>query len=183
MTKQTIDSHEPKVHITHHTAKEILSAEDAKILVDIADTSGDGKVSDEELDKLILDYNEKKIVDEKVLAILRKYDQNQDGIIDLEERRVLQHHLSLQETAARYVGYSIGFARAFRYLAFTSDLGEALRPVVSVRLVNASYAVALGYCVADVGWEAYNLRKRGYLTENDEPMTIMQCIVCHDQRE
>eukprot|EP01034_Spumella_vulgaris_P040938 gene40938-50651_t len=39
--------------------------------------------------------------------------------------------------------YTAGFARAARYLAFTSDLGEALRPVVSSRVVGGSYAIAL----------------------------------------
>ncbi len=51
-----------------------------------------------------------------------------------------------EEFGARYAGYTAGFARAFRYLAFTSDFGEALRPVVSARIVSATYAVAFGYC-------------------------------------
>ena len=43
--------------------------------------------------------------------------------------------ISVNDSNLRYAGYSAGFARAFRYLAFTSDFGEALRPVISSRLV------------------------------------------------
>lgn len=58
-----------------------------------------------------------------------------------------------------------------------SDFGEALRPVVSARLVNASYAVAIGYCFADVGWEAYKAKERGFLNEKKQPVTMTQVIV------
>lgn len=60
----------------------------------------------------------------------------------------LVNEVSLQDSSARYAGYSVGLARAFRYLAFTSDFGEALRPVVAANVVNASYAIAIGYCFA-----------------------------------
>eukprot|EP00951_Prasinocladus_malaysianus_P022171 scaffold185170_cov44-Prasinocladus_malaysianus.AAC.2 len=44
---------------------------------------------------------------------------------------------------------------AARYLAFTSDVGEAMRPVVSPRIVNASYAIAGGYMIGDVIYQGY----------------------------
>lgn len=75
------------------------------------------------------------------------------------------------------MGYTVGLSRAFRYLAFTSDFGEALRPVVSPKAVNASYAVAGGYCVVDVAWEAYKLKKRNNRTESGEYMTMTQLII------
>ncbi len=75
------------------------------------------------------------------------------------------------------MGYAGAFSRAFRYLAFTSDFGEALRPVVSPRIVTGSYVVAIGYCVADVGWEAYKLHDSGYLTPKGTEMSLAQCIV------
>ena len=71
--------------------------------------------------------------------------------------------IDINSTHARYAGYTAGLARLFRYLAFTSDFGEALRPVVSARIVNSSYAVAIGYCFADVFWEGYKHQNRGFL--------------------
>ena len=47
--------------------------------------------------------------------------------------------ISVNDSNLRYAGYSAGFARAFRYLAFTSDFGEALRPVISSRLVAGEW--------------------------------------------
>ena len=81
------------------------------------------------------------------------------------------------DSTARYAAYSVGLSRAFRYLAFTSDFGEALRPVASARIVNASYMVAGGYCVADVAWEAYKLKKRNNKTESGESMSTTQLVV------
>lgn len=85
--------------------------------------------------------------------------------------------MDINETQFRYAAYSAGLARIFRYLAFSSDFGEALRPVVSARIVNASYSVAIGYCFADVFWEGYKHNKRGNITEKHEPMPLTQVVV------
>ena len=87
----------------------------------------------------------------------------------IEEVNQIEHRL-------RYVGYSAAFARAFRYLAFTSDVGEALRPVVRKSIVNASYGVAASYCVADVAWETYKVNKTGK-NSLGHPMTVTQMVV------
>jgi mitochondrial fission process protein 1 len=154
-----------------------LSAEDLALLKQYSDRDGDGLISFTELQQLVNDYNAKRITDERILSVLRKYDVNNDGHIDLDETHALHHQVSLQETGARYAGYSLVAARAFRYLAFTSDFGEALRPVVSARLVSGSYAVAFGYCFVDVGYEAYKHVKRGYVTEKLEPQPLTQVVV------
>jgi hypothetical protein len=39
---------------------------------------------------------------------------------------------------------------------------------------TGTYAVAIGYCVADVGYEAYKLHKREYVTEKGHPMSMSQ---------
>ena len=41
-------------------------------------------------------------------------------------------------------------AAGSRYLAFTSDVGEAVRPVVPPAIVNASYAISFAYVGFDV---------------------------------
>ena len=46
-------------------------------------------------------------------------------------------------------------AGASRYLAFTSDFGEAVRPVVPPAVVNASYGIAGAYIVGDVAYNGY----------------------------
>jgi len=66
--------------------------------------------------------------------------------------------------ASRYGGYAflIGrIAKSTRYLAYSSDVGEAFRPVVPAFAVNATYALALGYCTFDVGYEGYKESKAG----------------------
>lgn len=65
----------------------------------------------------------------------------------------------------RYLAYVARLKRIMligsRYLAFTSDVGEAFRPVAHPRLVTAAYAISWGYVVADVSYEGYKEYKRG----------------------
>mmetsp|Transcript_1583 Transcript_1583/g.3810 ORF Transcript_1583/g.3810 Transcript_1583/m.3810 type:complete len:250 (-) Transcript_1583:9-758(-) len=63
---------------------------------------------------------------------------------------------------SRYGAYAflIGrLTRGVRYLAYSSDVGEAMRPVVPTWLVNATYGIAIGYCALDVGFEGYKEHK------------------------
>lgn len=45
-----------------------------------------------------------------------------------------------------------------RYVAYTSDIGEAFRPVVPPMLVTAGYAVSWAYLIGDVGYEGYKAK-------------------------
>jgi mitochondrial fission process protein 1 len=45
--------------------------------------------------------------------------------------------------------------------AFTSDVGEAARPVVHPRLVTASYGVSWLYCIGDVVHHTLEANSRG----------------------
>jgi hypothetical protein len=98
--------------------------------------------------------------------------------------------IDLNDTVMRYAGYTAGFARLFRYakyakfptrysryLAFSSDFGHALEPVISERIAKGLYTVTIGYCIADVAWEAYKLQERGFVTEQNVPMSMTQCVV------
>ena len=53
--------------------------------------------------------------------------------------------------AAR-VGRLLGtaFSKGVRYTAYTSDVGEAFRPVVDARYVRAGYAISWTYVISDV---------------------------------
>ena len=62
-------------------------------------------------------------------------------------------YIIFQKSNLRYAGYTAGFARAFRYLAFTSDFGEALRPVISKGIVTGKYlrtCLCVCVCLCDV---------------------------------
>ena len=72
---------------------------------------------------------------------------------------------------ARYGGYAFLLARLaklagpaavgkIRYLAFSSDVGEAFRPVAPVWMVNATYAVAFSYCFFDVAYTGHKESKK-----------------------
>lgn len=164
-----------------------MSAEDLKALKELYDVNSDGSLGKEEILTMIHDYNNKKITDERVLKILKKYDTNGDGKIDVEEHHKIVHSVSLQESELRYAAYSLGLSRIFRYLAFTSDFGEALRPVVHKRIVTATYGVAFAYCFADVGWEAFKTHdchtnpqskyREGEDGKKYMSMSVTQCVV------
>jgi fission process protein 1 len=149
-----------------------LSSDDVSLLIQEYDVNHDGKLSEEEIQSILNDSHAKQ----DVKNILLKFDENGDGILDENEKLKAQHDI-LMDSSLRIAGYTGVYARLFRYLAFTSDFGEALRPVIKLSLVNLSYAISIGYCFADVGLEAYNLHERGYVTRDGKPMSMTQCVV------
>eukprot|EP00474_Spongospora_subterranea_P000408 CRZ00866.1 hypothetical protein [Spongospora subterranea] len=65
----------------------------------------------------------------------------------------------------RYLGY-LSRLRSFvsvggRYVAYTSDVGEAFRPVVPRQIVTAAYVISAGYVCSDVGHHVYEAHQRG----------------------
>ena len=48
-----------------------------------------------------------------------------------------------------------------RFAAYTSDVGEAVRPLVHPGIVSAAYAVSFLYVGGDVAWEGYKARREG----------------------
>lgn len=158
--------------------KTILTDEELQVLLKHYDRNKDQKLSEEEIAKLVDDCVENpETVPEEVKRVLKKYDTDGNGKIDKEEVQALVHDVHLADGKLRYAGYSAAFARLFRYLAFTSDVGEALRPVASARLVTATYAVAFGYCGVDVAYEAYKVHKNGNKNDKGHPTTVTQVIV------
>ncbi|KAI9474885.1 mitochondrial 18 KDa protein-domain-containing protein [Zychaea mexicana] len=87
-----------------------------------------------------------------------------------------QHHESLTEqiehgdidsidTNARYLAYGARLRTALtassRYLAYTSDVGEAFRPIVSPLVVKAAYGISWAYLGLDVSYEGYKAVQAG----------------------
>ncbi|KAI8846152.1 mitochondrial 18 KDa protein-domain-containing protein [Chytridium lagenaria] len=81
------------------------------------------------------------------------------------------------DTPARYLGL-LGRLRTVvtaqsRLLAYTSEFGEAFRPVVPPHVVSAAYAVSWIYVVGDVGYEAYKVKNHGG-SEMDLARTVVE---------
>ena len=74
----------------------------------------------------------------------------------------------LQDGPARFLGLlgrvGVVLARTAkagsRYIAYSSDVGEAFRPLVSPNFVRASYGVALAYIATDIGLAVYGEHNR-----------------------
>jgi len=69
------------------------------------------------------------------------------------------------DSEIRYLAYGARLRTALRagtrYVAYTSDVGEAFRPVVSPYIVTAAYGISWLYLAGDVSYEAYKARRRG----------------------
>jgi fission process protein 1 len=65
---------------------------------------------------------------------------------------------------ARYMPYTRQIPRMMRiysrYVAYASDVGEALRPVRSSGFVNGCYGVAISYVCADIGYSCWKENER-----------------------
>ncbi|KAG8749971.1 hypothetical protein FRC14_000913 [Serendipita sp. 396] len=65
----------------------------------------------------------------------------------------------------RYMAYGSRLRTALtassRYIAYTSDVGEAFRPVVHPRIITAAYGISWLYLAGDVGYESYKAYRRG----------------------
>ncbi|KAJ3019525.1 hypothetical protein HKX48_002002, partial [Thoreauomyces humboldtii] len=69
------------------------------------------------------------------------------------------------DTPLRFLAYLARFKTlaitGSRYLAYTSDVGEAFRPVVNRHLVSAAYGVSFAYVGFDIALEGWKARNRG----------------------
>jgi fission process protein 1 len=69
----------------------------------------------------------------------------------------------LRDSDARFLAYAQRVTRVIgassRYLAFSSDVGEAFRPVVHPQVVRFSYLLTWGYVFTDVGYSTYSAYK------------------------
>ncbi|KAI0316982.1 mitochondrial 18 KDa protein-domain-containing protein [Amylostereum chailletii] len=69
------------------------------------------------------------------------------------------------DSELRYMAYGARLRTALRaghrYLAYTSDVGEAFRPIVPPFLVRAAYGISWLYLAGDVGYESYKAHRHG----------------------
>ncbi|KAF9993141.1 hypothetical protein BGZ65_011393 [Modicella reniformis] len=87
-------------------------------------------------------------------------DEIKQEVKELEEGQI-----DTVETPARYLAYLGRYRNLFvassRYLAYSSDVGEAFRPVTSRLFVNTLYGVSFAYVGFDVAYEGYKAKIAG----------------------
>jgi fission process protein 1 len=83
-------------------------------------------------------------------------------------QEVAQGEVDSVDTNARWLAYGARLRTAIRassrYLAYSSDVGEAFRPIVHPLLVRAAYGVSWAYVGLDVAYEGYKARKAGHVS-------------------
>ncbi|KAH8551514.1 mitochondrial 18 KDa protein-domain-containing protein [Umbelopsis sp. PMI_123] len=78
---------------------------------------------------------------------------------------IVQGQVDTVDTNARWLAYGARLRTAIRastrYLAYSSDVGEAFRPIVHPLIVRAAYGVSWAYVGLDVAYEGYKTHKAG----------------------
>ncbi|KIM19916.1 hypothetical protein M408DRAFT_334222 [Serendipita vermifera MAFF 305830] len=82
-----------------------------------------------------------------------------------EVKQLADSNADSTDSNVRYMAYGSRLRTALtassRYVAYTSDVGEAFRPVVHPRVITAAYGISWLYLTVDVGYEAYKAYRRG----------------------
>lgn len=89
------------------------------------------------------------------------------------------------DSEVRYAAYGARLRTALRagtrYVAYTSDIGEAFRPVVPPWIVSAAYGISWLYLAGDVSYESYKAHRRGptplEATHFSEPVRVGMAAV------
>eukprot|EP00959_Pyramimonas_sp_CCMP1952_P025097 526589-Pyramimonas_sp.AAC.1 len=125
-------------------------------------------------------------MEEKARAIMTEHNLWGLDDADFEDLRVTR------DTPFRYAAYlarankiftvkaQIMFrhaSSAIRYAAYSSDVGEALRPVLSPRWVNATYGFAVSYVIGDISYHGYlESQRKGDVTKAVAHATVFQLL-------
>jgi len=87
------------------------------------------------------------------------------GAVTKEVNQLTDENVDTVDTNARYAAYGARLRTALRastrYVAYTSDIGEAFRPVVPPAIVTAAYGISWAYLAGDVGYETYKAKRQG----------------------
>lgn len=72
-----------------------------------------------------------------------------------------EHSAHLDEGIGRYTAYVMRLktiiAAGSRYIAYSSDIGEAFRPLTRPGVVRAAYGISWAYIFSDVGYTCYDV--------------------------
>ncbi|KAG1136965.1 hypothetical protein G6F37_011368 [Rhizopus arrhizus] len=90
--------------------------------------------------------------------------------------KVVKGEVDSLESDLRYLGYAgrlrTALVASTRYLAYTSDVGEAFRPIVHPAIVTAAYGISWAYLGLDVGYEGY----KAYHAGQDQSVIAATCV-------
>ncbi|KAK2466454.1 hypothetical protein APHAL10511_002096 [Amanita phalloides] len=79
--------------------------------------------------------------------------------------KLADENVDSTDSSLRYLAYGARLRTALRagqrYLAYTSDVGEAFRPVVPPIVVTAAYGISWLYLAGDVAYETYKAHRLG----------------------
>lgn len=71
---------------------------------------------------------------------------------------------ALEDGPSRYAAYAMRLRTLItstsRYVAYTSDIGEAFRPLTSPTFVRACYGISWAYLLGDVGYAGYKAHQQ-----------------------
>eukprot|EP00331_Platyophrya_macrostoma_P034674 CAMPEP_0176437254 /NCGR_PEP_ID=MMETSP0127-20121128/18498_1 /TAXON_ID=938130 /ORGANISM="Platyophrya macrostoma, Strain WH" /LENGTH=235 /DNA_ID=CAMNT_0017820817 /DNA_START=82 /DNA_END=789 /DNA_ORIENTATION=- len=150
--------------------------EDIKKVMELYDTNGDGKLSNEEIAKLKEDFRNRNGEGYEIMK--RRYLHGSDAK-ELPENAVtlLKDDVHTTDLAIRYLAFTGAAARLVRYLAYTSDFGEAFRPIAHPLVVRGSYGVSWAYVIGDVSYEAYNMSVNHHIAGTDLYVTTAKRAV------
>ncbi|MBW0518555.1 hypothetical protein O181_058270 [Austropuccinia psidii MF-1] len=85
------------------------------------------------------------------------------------QEKIVDGRVDTTNTSTRYLGLMARIrpllVPASRYLAYTSDVGEAFRPVVNPKIVTTAYGISIAYVVGDVAYEGW----KGHLQAKGKP--------------
>lgn len=88
------------------------------------------------------------------------------------QERVVKGEVDSLDSKARYLAYAgrlrTALVASSRYLAYTSDVGEAFRPIVPPAVVTAAYGISWAYLGLDVGYEGYKSVHAGQVKRHHE---------------
>ncbi|GMK55765.1 hypothetical protein CspeluHIS016_0208210 [Cutaneotrichosporon spelunceum] len=102
-----------------------------------------------------------KPISDKVEDEIHKVEDKAEHRLD----QLVEEDADSTDSNVRYAAYlrRIGnVVRAgSRYTAYTSDVGEAFRPVVPNWVVKAAYGISWAYLIGDVGFTTYKAKEQG----------------------
>lgn len=83
--------------------------------------------------------------------------------------KVTKGEIDSLDSKARYLAYAgrlrTALVASTRYLAYTSDVGEAFRPIVPPFIVTAAYGISWLYLGLDVSYEGYKSVHAGMVSK------------------
>jgi fission process protein 1 len=102
--------------------------------------------------------------------------------------QMIEGKVDTLDSKARYLAYAgrlrTALVASSRYLAYTSEVGEAFRPIVPPFLVTAAYGISWAYLGLDVAYEGYKTHHAGkvkgknlwYILPTVIPTQVCLCV-------